>query len=247
MASNAQHEPTMEEILASIRKIISEDSTEETAQGEQAGEAAAEQPVEAEASVSEPAPAEPPQTEPELAAGPEEAEVLELTQEMPEEAPEPAAGPEPVVEPVPAPESVAAEPENPEDDIVFETIEDEPAPVHAPAPAASDNDIFSSKSRQALDDAFAKLEPVEPEGRAPRDHSAPVAGLDGVSVEAVFDRAVRESFEPVLAQWLSDNRDQVIDRMKPVIREWLDEHFPALLEDAVQGEVARVVKARGRR
>ncbi|HET7334875.1 MAG TPA: hypothetical protein VFI93_07140, partial [Rhizomicrobium sp.] len=81
MASNAQHEPTMEEILASIRKIISEDSTEETAQGEQAGEAAAEQPVEAEASVSEPAPAEPPQTEPELAAGPEEAEVLELTQE----------------------------------------------------------------------------------------------------------------------------------------------------------------------
>ena len=28
MASNPQHEPTMEEILASIRKIISEDSTE---------------------------------------------------------------------------------------------------------------------------------------------------------------------------------------------------------------------------
>ena len=28
MASSPQHEPTMEEILASIRKIISEDSTE---------------------------------------------------------------------------------------------------------------------------------------------------------------------------------------------------------------------------
>ena len=28
MASNPQHEPTMEEILASIRKIISEDSAE---------------------------------------------------------------------------------------------------------------------------------------------------------------------------------------------------------------------------
>ena len=31
MASSPQHEPTMEEILASIRKIISEDSTETTA------------------------------------------------------------------------------------------------------------------------------------------------------------------------------------------------------------------------
>lgn len=239
MASNAQHEPTMEEILASIRKIISEDSTEEPAQGEQATEAVAEKP--AEAAVSAPPQAEPAQAEPELAAEPEEADVLELTQEVQEEAAMPAAEPEPAPEPV-----AAVEAEKPVDDIVFETIEDEPEPAPAPA-AASDNEIFSSKSRQALDDAFASLEPVEPAEPAPRDHAAPVAGLGGVSVEAVFDRAVRESFEPVLAQWLSDNRDQVIDRMKPVIREWLDEHFPALLEEAVQGEVARVVKARGRR
>ena len=33
--------------------------------------------------------------------------------------------------------------------------------------------------------------------------------------------------------------------MKPLIREWMDEHFPALLEGAVRNEVARVVKARG--
>ncbi len=39
----------------------------------------------------------------------------------------------------------------------------------------------------------------------------------------------------------------MIDRMKPLIREWMDEHFPALLEDAVRGEVERVVKARSRR
>ena len=30
--------------------------------------------------------------------------------------------------------------------------------------------------------------------------------------------------------------------MKPLIREWMDEHFPALLEGAVRAEVERVVK-----
>ena len=64
MASSPQHEPTMEEILASIRKIISEDSTEAA---QPCAAAAAPPPA------REPAPAEP------------EVDVLELTQEMPEE------------------------------------------------------------------------------------------------------------------------------------------------------------------
>jgi cell pole-organizing protein PopZ len=32
-----------------------------------------------------------------------------------------------------------------------------------------------------------------------------------------------------------------------LIGEWLDEHFPVMLEDAVRGEVARVAKTRLRR
>jgi uncharacterized protein len=59
MASSPQHEPTMEEILASIRKIISEDSTE--------------------------APAAPAPVAAAAAVPAQEADVLELTQEMPEE------------------------------------------------------------------------------------------------------------------------------------------------------------------
>jgi cell pole-organizing protein PopZ len=69
--------------------------------------------------------------------------------------------------------------------------------------------------------------------------------VDGSSVENVFERAVRESFDPVLQKYLSDNSGAVIERMKPLIREWMDEHFPALLEGAVRAEVERVVKARG--
>ena len=69
--------------------------------------------------------------------------------------------------------------------------------------------------------------------------------MDGATVESVFERAVRESFEPVLRSYLADNSAAVIERMKPVIREWMDEHFPALLEGAVRAEVERVVKSRG--
>ena len=56
---------------------------------------------------------------------------------------------------------------------------------------------------------------------------------------------MRESFEPVLQKYLSDNSAVVIDGMKPLIREWMDEHFPPLLEGAVRAEVERVVKSRG--
>ena len=44
MANEAHKEPTMEEILASIRRIISEDGDEEGEAAEGAAEAAAEEP-----------------------------------------------------------------------------------------------------------------------------------------------------------------------------------------------------------
>jgi uncharacterized protein len=209
--SSPQHEPTMEEILASIRKIISEDTPE--------------------AAPAEAAPAQSAPAKQELLATPEEepvdVEVLELTQEVHEAPPEPVAVPEPV-------KSVA-------DDIVFE------APPSAPEPS-QDEGIFSDQTRRALDDTFASIgdEPGEP-APAPRPAPIPLAPIGGATVENVFERAVRESFEPVLAKYLADNSAAVIDGMKPVIREWMDEHFPALLEGAVRTEIERVVKARGKR
>ena len=202
--SNPQHEPTMEEILASIRKIISEDGPE-----------AAAAPAEAAA----PPPAAVEITPPPAAV---HDDVLELTQEV-EEAPPP---------PMPAPAAPAPE------DLVFESVE--------PAPAsAGHSDIFSDHTRKAMEDTFASMDEPEEEPAAPVRHAAPFAPIDGASVESVFERAVRESFEPVLQQYLADNSDAVINRMKPLIREWMDEHFPALLEGAVRAEVERVVKARG--
>jgi cell pole-organizing protein PopZ len=212
MASSPQHEPTMEEILASIRKIISEDSTEAPAAA--AAPAAAPEP-----------------------------DVLELTQEMPEEAPPP-----------PRPEPVrSAPPPRPETDVVFQAVE-EPAPAMSAAPAVSaapaavsSDDIFSDRTRKAMDDTFAKI----PAAVAPAPAASPapaartLAAPEGGSVEAVFERAVTNAFDPVLHQWMDTNKGELLNAVKPLIREWMDEHFPALLEGAVRNEVERVVRSRG--
>jgi len=198
--SAPQHEPTMEEILASIRKIISEDSTEQPA---------------AQAISPE---------------GEEDTDVLELTQEIHHD---------PQPEPAPARvEETHLEEVRLEDDVVFEEIE-EPTMSHA---AASDEGIFSDKTRSALDDAFAGLE-EQPLAVPSPTYTMP----QGDSVQAAFERSVRSGFEPLLREHLDANTDKLMEHMKPLIREWMDEHFPTLLENAVRTEVARAVAARGRR
>ena len=213
--SSPQHEPTMEEILASIRKIISEDNPEPA-------------PAAAAAPKPQPVPAPEPEVhEPDM-------EVLELTQEVAEPAPVPE--PEPVV--APEPPKVEEPAEIKTDEIVFEPI--------APREPAADSGIFSDQTRRAMEDTFDSI-PDEPDEPAPaRPERAPTVS-DGASVENVFERAVRESFEPVLQKYLQDNSQVVVERMKPLIREWMDQNFPALLENAVRGEVERIVKARTRR
>jgi cell pole-organizing protein PopZ len=194
--SDPQHEPTMEEILASIRKIISEDGPETPA---------------APAAPAAPAPVA------------EEADILELTQEV-------APASQPYQAPAPQPQSVQ------HDDVMFVSQPD----------AADPGDIFSDHTRKAMDDVFANIPEATEPAPAPVPNTAPsLAPVVGATVENVFERAVRESFEPVMQKYLTDNSAAVMDRMKPLIREWMDEHFPALLEGAVRAEVERVVKSRG--
>jgi uncharacterized protein len=191
----------MEEILASIRKIISEDSPEAAPQA-----------------------APPPAAAP--APEPVHDDVLELTQEV-----------EPVPPPPPAPQPAPPVARPPAEDIVFQSV--------TPAPAMSEHsDIFSDHTRKAMEDTFNSIPDEDEPVPAPRS-PAPIAPIDGASVEAVFERAIRESFEPVMQKYLSDNSGMIVERMKPLIREWMDEHFPPLLEGAVRAEVERVVKARG--
>jgi cell pole-organizing protein PopZ len=230
MASSPQHEPTMEEILASIRKIISEDSNE------------AHPAKQADADVLELTQEvhEEPASSPAAAAAPEVAAAAPETEHEALHAPEPEPAPEHPAEPT-------AEAPAPENDIVFVSHEESTV-----SSSAQDNDhdgIFSDKSRKAIDDAFAGLDAMdeEPTAAPSKPAAASVHSAEGDSVEAVFERGVRASVEPLLHQWMDGHKNELLDAVKPLIREWMDEHFPALLEGAVRDEVARVVKARGRR
>jgi len=117
--------------------------------------------------------------------------------------------------------------------------------VAAAAPSA-DDDIFSDKTRKALDDTFSHISDKIPEVSAePRPTTSRPAAVGGNSVEAVFERAVSNAVDPLLHDWMDKNKSDLLTAVKPLIREWMDEHFPALLEGAVRNEVERVVKARG--
>src|SRR5262249_26165207 len=127
-----------------------------------------------------------------------------------------APAPAPVAPPAPAPEPV-------HDDVLELTqeVEEAPQPVEeivfenvAPAPAGH-SDIFSDQTRKAMEDTFNAI-PDEPEPEPPARAPA-LAPVDGSTVESVFERAVRESFEPVLQKYIADNSAAVIDRMKPLI------------------------------
>jgi uncharacterized protein len=207
---NPQHEPTMEEILASIRKIISDDAS---------------------AATVAPPPAPPPEH------APPEAEVLDLTHEVAEPAAAPV-GAAPTAETKPE-AAQAAPPCEPPAEVAVETHS-------TPGP---EEGIFSEKARQALSDAMAGIGPetAEPAVEAHIEtHEVAAMSVAGLSVEAVFERAVKDAFDPVVQKWLAENNEALLDRVKPLIRDWLDENFPVLLEDAIRNELART-KPRTRR
>ncbi len=187
---NPSHEPTMEEILASIRKIISEDQPE-PANAVPASAPAPAIPTPVRAAAMEPAPKA-------------EAEVLELTEEIPDEEPEPFVPPR-SLPPI-------------DNDIAFETIEAEPK-----AESAMD-DLISDVTRTAMGRAFSNLD---------RGSEVP-EGLDGL-----FLKAVRDAFTPTLQEWVDSHRAELFERMKPLIREWMDENLPGLIEAAVAKEIAQ--------
>lgn len=202
--SNAEQEPTMEEILASIRRIINEDD-------EPQAEAA---PAAPQAVEPEPAPEPAPEPEPVFDAAPEpepeevhaEDDVLELTDRVEEETEgtspmaiaddlmildrEDDIAPEP--EPEPEPEPVMAE-----------------TPQRA-APAEDDDSLLAEPAASAAAGAFAAL-----------TENLRVSSDNGQTLEGI----VREL-------------------MRPMLKQWLDENLPSIVEAKVQEEIERVARRR---
>ncbi|MEX0299276.1 MAG: DUF2497 domain-containing protein [Kordiimonas sp.] len=187
MSDNAsEDEPTMEEILASIRRIISDESEDEALEA-----APEEDPVEEEADEApepEPEPVPDPEPEPEPIPEPEPepepVEDLELEEPEPEPVFAPEPEPEPVHEPEPAP---VYEPEPVEED-VFELTDF--------ATAGEVEAIVSPPVEERAGDTFAHLTQMM------------VAGYDGDN--NTLEALVRSMLKPMLQGWLDENLPSIV-------------------------------------
>jgi cell pole-organizing protein PopZ len=180
-AEHAQREPTMEEILASIRRIISEDDRDDGASADvldlqpPPAPAPVQAPVQAQVPVSRPAPA-----------------------------PEPARAPVPV-----APVLEAADdpllPENQlQDDLMV--LEEEPAPVQVrpePAPVSIPQAAWRPIEPETLSSA-----PVASQAAGSLSR---LMGSMLVSSGATLDDVVRELLKPMLKDWLDANLTQIVE------------------------------------
>jgi hypothetical protein len=220
-AAKAQ-EPSMEEILASIRRIIADDD----------------------AAKSPPAAPEPPKASP-VAAAP-------LRPVAP-----PAPPPAPAFVPVPA-----AEPS------VHETALDEmlaelnatPAPVADPAeemasdvldlteamaaPAGPSAPGFRTIDGQS-DIVFEDSPPerfAEPDDRfSERSQRSLMSSATSAAVDSAFNSLAHT----VLVQNARTLEDLVKEMLQPLLKSWLDDNLPGLVERLVKAEIERVSRGRG--
>ncbi len=189
-ADQAQREPTMEEILASIRRIISEEDKPAEAGGDVLDLQPAPPPV-AEVKAPPPAPAPAPKTEPVV-----------------------AKAPPPVFE---EPEDFTPPARSLEEDLMI--VEDEPAPIPEPAPAPAPVAAVAPPPAPAPRfeaPPAAPVAPTETLTSAPVAHQA--AGTLGrlmgsmlVSSSGTLDDVVRELLKPMLKEWLDANLPQLVE------------------------------------
>jgi len=213
-------EPSMEEILASIRRIIADDDTGKGAAKPAAAAPAAPPPRAAAPPPPPPAPrpvAPPPSAvlnqadidavlgapshaAPAAQAAPHE-DILELTEAMAE--PDPGAS-------------------------SFQTIDGQPDVVFADAPPPSPEPLrVPEESRRVV---------------------PPPAAIDRTLVSATTSAAVDSAFNSlahtVLVQNARTLEDLVREMLRPMLKSWLDDNLPGMVERIVRAEIERVSRGR---
>ena len=201
----------MEDILASIRRILSEDEAEEQAK---APEPAPEPPP-------PPPPAPVPEPEPVMAA------------------PEPEPEPEP--DPLPEPEPEPAVEFEPEDD-VLELTED--MLLEEPKPAFDMADLEAIAAEAEADE--------EPVYQPPPRRAAPLPPIDdplmddmpserGSNAFSQLVRAVARDRAILLGNGGLTIEELVREILRPMLKDWLDENLPYMIERIVKQEIEKMV------
>jgi uncharacterized protein len=215
-------EPSMEEILASIRRIIADD---DPAKSQRASEPAPPPPRMA---PPPPPPPPPPRVAPAPEPLPEQDEIdsmLAQLEQVSRQAPPPVE--EPVADILDLTEQMAAPEEPPafrtidgQSDIVFEDNPPEP-PEPPPAPRMV----------------------AEPPRRM--QHDSDRGGLMSSSTTAAVDSAFNTLAQTVLVQNGRTLEDLVKEMLRPMLKTWLDDNLPGMVERLVRAEIERVSRGRG--
>jgi cell pole-organizing protein PopZ len=235
----------MEEILASIRRIIADD---------EAKPATAEKP----ASPAAPAKAE----KPSAAAAPAKAPVMN---DIPPSAipAAKAAAAKAAAPAAPAPPAPAPAVPNSQDDIdaLLNGLDEATTPEEI-RPPAPDGDVLELTDEMALPDppqpSFKKVDPADDiefteAAAAPRRPAfespfteSPAAPQQILSRSTVS--AVESAFNSLAHTVLSNNartlEDLVKEMLRPMLKSWLDDNLPGLVERIVKAEIERVSRGR---
>ena len=213
-------EPSMEEILASIRRIIADDDTAKPAAAKPAPNPAAPAQRLAAMPPRNPVPPSPPQPPamqhhdadamlagndaPPGGAVPDAEDVLDLTEQM----------------------AATGEGETPS----FQTIDGQGDVFFADAPAQPDP-------------------PPRMTEQPPRQQPAPQSGIPDRTImssatSAAVDSAFNALAQTVLVQNARTLEDLVREMLRPLLKSWLDDNLPGMVERIVKAEIERVSRGR---
>src|SRR5829696_1096986 len=221
-------EPSMEEILASIRRIIADDEAK---------------PGAAEKAASPPAAAKP-------------AVMKDIPPSAIAPAPKPAP-PAPPPLPPPAPEPAVS---NNQDDIdAMLASLDAATPEEDIRPAQPEADVFELTDEMALPDpappaaTFSKVEPQDdiefteakalrrqPAYEPPFENAAPARPILSHSTVSAVEFAFNSLANTVLSNNARTLEDLVKEMLRPMLKSWLDDNLPGLVERIVKAEIERV-------
>ena len=252
-------EPSMEEILASIRRIIADDEAKPAS----ADKPANDKPTNDKAANDKAAP-----EKPVVAAAP-------VARPVVKDVPPPPSTPAAVKPAAPAPKPAPAAPaKNSQDDIDAKLASldaaTEEAEVRAPQP---DGDVFELTDEMALPDpaptpkpplpTFQKVEPEDdiefteaakappppPQFRQPAYEPATGSSFGQQSILShTTMNAVESAFNSLANTVLSNNartlEDLVKEMLRPMLKSWLDDNLPGLVERIVKAEIERVSRGR---
>jgi len=228
-------EPSMEEILASIRRIIADDETKAPA----TEQSPAAKPAPVAAAAPKPAPV--------AGAAGSPAMTSQSASEPPKPAPQPAPNNQDDIDALLADFDAPATPkaDAPEDDVLELTddmaLPDMPDPTFDKVEPA--NDLEFNEVAMASERRYPAAERPSGVGRGGMDAFAASEMLSQSTVSAV-ESAFSSLANTVLSNNARTLEDLVREMLRPMLKSWLDDNLPGLVERIVKAEIERVSRGR---